>query len=137
MTLGIKKICQLFEAFKWCQVRRHWDQMLFDTISKWPQSGLPINFHDWMWFIYLRLILFFFYKLFNEILLIFRGEYEIVEFTDTNKVELVPVSRLVMYGSVFRVMLDLLQRKKAVLVGYAAELYGVEDIFSENYVPNQ
>lgn len=70
-------------------------------------------------------------------LLIFRGEYEIVEFTDTNKVELVPVSRLVMYGSVFRVMLDLLKRKKAVLVGYAAELYGVEDIFSENYVPNQ
>lgn len=112
MTLGIKKICQLFEAFKWCQVRRHWDQMLFDTISKWPQSGLPLNFHDWMWFIYLRLILFFFYKLFNEMLFIFRGEYEIVEFTDTNEVELVPVSRLVMYGSVSRIISDLLQRKK-------------------------
>lgn len=63
-------------------------------------------------------------------LLIFRGEYEIVEFTDT-------VSRLVLYGSDSRLILDLLQRKNAVLVGYAAELYGVEDIFSENYVPNQ
>lgn len=28
---------------------------------------------------------------FNEILLIFRGEYAVVEFTDTNEVELVPV----------------------------------------------
>lgn len=70
-------------------------------------------------------------------LLIFSGEYEIVEFTDTNEVELVPVSRLVMHGSDSRLILDLLQRKKAVLVGYATELYGVEDIFSENYVPNQ
>lgn len=70
-------------------------------------------------------------------LLIFKGDYEIVEFTDTNEVELVPVSRLVMYGSASRIISDLLQRKKAVLVGYAAELYEVEDIFSENYVPNQ
>lgn len=70
-------------------------------------------------------------------LFIFRGEYEIVEFTDTNEVELVPVSRLVLYGSASRIISDLLQRKKAVLVGYAAELYGVEDIFSEIYVPNQ
>lgn len=70
-------------------------------------------------------------------LFIFREEYEIVEFTDTNEVELVPVSRLVLYGSASRIISDLLQRKKAVLVGYAAELYGVEDIFSEIYVPNQ
>lgn len=70
-------------------------------------------------------------------LLIFKGDYEIVEFTDTNEVELVPVSRLVLYGSDSRIILDLLQRKNAVLVGYAAELYGVEGIFSENYVPNQ
>lgn len=70
-------------------------------------------------------------------LLIFKGDYEIVEFTDTNEVELVPVSRLVLYGSASRLILDLLQRKNAVLVGYAAELYEVEDIFSENYVPNQ
>lgn len=39
--------------------------------------------------------------------LIFRGEYEIVEFIDINKVEFVFVLWLVMYGSVFRVMLDL------------------------------
>uniref|UniRef100_K1RLQ5 L-sorbose 1-dehydrogenase n=1 Tax=Magallana gigas TaxID=29159 RepID=K1RLQ5_MAGGI len=71
------------------------------------------------------------------VLEMFIGEYEIVEFTDTNEVELVPVSRLVLYGSASRIISDLLQRKKAVLVGYAAELYGVEDIFSEIYVPNQ
>lgn len=69
--------------------------------------------------------------------LIFKRDYEIVEFTDTNEVELVPMSRLVMYGSASRIIPDLLQRKKAVLVGYAAELYEVEGIFSENYVPNQ
>lgn len=136
MTLGIKKICQLFEAFKWCQVRRHWDQMLFDTISKWPQSGLPINFHDWMWFIYLRLILFFLqtiqWNAFNFQRRIWnRWIYR------HQQGGACPRVAVVMYGSVFRVMLDLLQRKKAVLVGYAAELYGVEDIFSENYVPNQ
>eukprot|EP00105_Crassostrea_gigas_P046509 XP_019930657.1 PREDICTED: choline dehydrogenase, mitochondrial [Crassostrea gigas] len=34
---------------------------------------------------------------------------------DTNEVELVPVSRLVLYGSASRIISDLLQRKKAVL----------------------
>lgn len=65
-----------------------------------------------MWFIFFYMF-FLIYNIFNEILSIFMGEYAIVEFTDTNEVELVPMSWITSDGKeCYGLILDLLQSKK-------------------------